>query len=297
MRVFEAIGIALTMAAGLAQPQTLAAPKFEVASLRRCDSPPLRGMNMLEGSTPQRLHMRCVTLANLIQEAYIMFANGRVNSPPPVPIEGGPAWVTSDRYEIDAKAEQLATLEMMRGPMLQALLEERFKLRVHRDTRGEISIYTLGLAKNGFKLHELEEGARVAFDVTKPAEAPAPARQPPPACDDVRLARNLEGSGANLTLIATGLTLDTFSRWITPFAGLDRPVVNTTAIPGRFSFHLDFTPEDGPLAFRPGGDLPADPAGPSIFTAIQEQLGLKLEPAKSPAEFLVIDHVERPSGN
>ena len=220
-----------------------------------------------------------------------------VNSPPPVPIEGVPAWVTSDRYEIDAKAERPATLDMMQGPMLQTLLEERFKLRVHRETRGEISIYTLGLAKNGFKLHELEEGACVAFDVTKPAEAPAPARQPPPSCDDVRLARNPEGSGANLTLIATGLTLDSFSRWIAPFAGLDRPVVNTTAIAGRFSFHLDFTPDSGPLALRPAGDAPADPTGPSIFTAMQQQLGLKLEPAKAPAEFLVIDHVERQSDN
>ena len=216
--------------------------------------------------------MRCVALANLIQQAYVMFANGRFNPSLPVPLEGAPGWLTSERYEIDAKVEEAATLDMMRGPLLQALLEERFKLKVHRETRGEMSIYVLSLGKSGFKLHELDEGACA----TNP-------------CDDVRLAKSPEGSAASLTLIASGLTLDTFSSWVPPFVGLDRPVINRTGIPGRFSFHLDFSPQ--------AGDVPNEFTGPSIFTAIQQQLGLKLEPGKAPAEFLIVDHVERPSDN
>jgi uncharacterized protein (TIGR03435 family) len=105
----------------------------------------------------------------------------------------------------------------------------------------------------------------------------------------------------NLSLIASGLSLDTLSNWLPPFTGLDRPLVNKTGIIGRFSFRLDFS-ADTTLrgVVPPGGPLPpdaSDPTGPSIFTALQEQLGLKLEPAKVPAEFLVIDHVERPSEN
>jgi uncharacterized protein (TIGR03435 family) len=105
----------------------------------------------------------------------------------------------------------------------------------------------------------------------------------------VRLVKNPEGSAASLRLIATALTLDTFSSWITPFAALDRAVVNRTGITGRFSFHLDFSP--------PAADGPAEFTGPSIFIALQDQLGLKLGSAKAPAEFLVIDHVEKPSDN
>jgi uncharacterized protein (TIGR03435 family) len=157
------------------------------------------------------------------------------------------------------------------------------------------------LAKNGFKLTELAEGDCVAFDIAKPAAPPAAGQKVVPPCDDARLEANNRGNGPNLTMIATGLTLDTFSSWLRPFAGVDRPVINKTGIAGRFSIHLDFAADSTTRGvIPPGGTLPpdaSDPIGPSILTALQEQLGLKLEPAKAPAEFLVIDHVERPSEN
>ena len=102
---------------------------------------------------------------------------------------------------------------------------------------------------------------------------------------------------------AQGSTLAEFSKLLDLV--LDRPVIDTTRITGRFDIHLEFAPDQATPRFLPGGDVanrpgftPSDPTGSaSIFTAIQQQLGLKLTPAKGPSEFLVIDHVERPSEN
>jgi len=99
-----------------------------------------------------------------------------------------------------------------------------------------------------------------------------------------------------------GVSLDQFANVL--ITVVDRPVVDKTGIAGKFNFHLEFVPDQATRAFLPGGELdhgqigPSDdPVGPTIFSAIQEQLGLKLVPAKGPREFLVIDHVERPSAN
>jgi uncharacterized protein (TIGR03435 family) len=245
--------------------------------------------------------MRCMSVANLIQQAYVQYASGHFMSAPPITLEGASGWITSERYEIDAKVDGAASLDMMRGPMMQTLLEDRLKLKIHHETRGEIPVYALSVAKSGFKLHALEEGGCVAFDITKPDSQPAPGQKAVPPCDDVRVESKTGANGPNLSLIASGLSLETLSNWLPPFTGLDRPLVNKTGINGRFSFRLDFSADATPRGVvPPGGPLPpdaSDPMGPSIFTAVQEQLGLKLEPAKVPAEFLVIDHVERPSEN
>ena len=96
------------------------------------------------------------------------------------------------------------------------------------------------------------------------------------------------------------MRVDEFSR-IFLNGALDRPVIDKTGITGRFDFHLEYAPDQATPRFLPGGDVPdaapSDPPGPSIFTAVQAQLGLKLEPAKGPGEFLVIDSVVRPSDN
>ena len=90
---------------------------------------------------------------------------------------------------------------------------------------------------------------------------------------------------------AIGMSIDEFLKY--KFPRLDRPVVNKTGITGRFDFHLEFALDE----ITGGGAAPAETAGPSIFTALERQLGLKLEPAKAPGDFIVIDHVERPSPN
>jgi uncharacterized protein (TIGR03435 family) len=230
---------------------------------------------------------------SLITTAYTLYANGRTNplNDPLIllaPIEGGPAWINSDRYSIDAKAEGSATQETMRGPMLRALLEDRFKLKIRRETR-EVPVYALTVAKNGAKLHPAEEGSCTPFDLTRPAPAPGGK----PWCKFSGGARK----GPNVTLETRGLSLDEFAKALIMGNSLDRPVINRTGITGTFDFHLEYALDETSPRFRPDSGDAGDPPGPSIFTALQQQLGLKLDPAKGPGEFLVVDRVEKPSEN
>ena len=145
-------------------------PKFEVISIRPCSGGP-GGRSGGVKSSPGRLEIHCITLGSvaddfpgLIQQAYGLFANGRRNPIWSLPrIEGGPAWINSDRYEIVAKAEVDAshadqpTQAMMNGPMMQAVLEDRFKLKIHRATR-EAPVYALTVSRSGPKLQPFVEG-------------------------------------------------------------------------------------------------------------------------------------------
>jgi uncharacterized protein (TIGR03435 family) len=233
--------------------------------------------------------------------AYIMFPDGRRSARTPAPpIEGGPGWVDSDRYQITAKAEGAPGQNMMRGPMLQALLEDRFKLKIRRDTR-EAPVYSLTVAKNGPKLQPFQEGSCVVLDFSKPPALPGPGEKFPVLCN----MRMLKTAKPILTWEVHGATLDEFSGELG--ADLDRIVINKTGITGKFDFQLEFAADEttaGINSMRSGGEplvtpgTASDPSGgPSIFTAIQEQLGLKLESAKGPRGFLVIDRVEKPTEN
>jgi uncharacterized protein (TIGR03435 family) len=179
---------------------------------------------------------------------------------------------------------------MMMGPMLQSLLEDRFQLKIRRETR-EVPVYALTEAKGGPKLLPFKEGSCIPVDFAKGFPPPGQ-----PNCKAV-VGRN----GPNVTVEAPGTSVDSLSKLLN--LALDRPVVDKTGITGFFDFHLVFAADEVTPRFLPGGDMagpPAepsgDPAGPTIFTAIQ-QFGLKLEPAKGSRDFLVIDRVERPSGN
>jgi bla regulator protein BlaR1 len=266
-----------------AQSAAVATPKFEVASIRSCEGggPPVPP----PPPSPGRLNV-CLPVMSLIMQAYGRFATGRLNpNLVAVSIEGGSAWIKSDSYRVTAKPDGNASEEMMRGPMMQALLEDRFKLKTHRETR-DIPVYALTAAKGSLKLQPFKEGSCTPVDLTKPPAPPAPGQT---FCDyGVR-----RGKGSGVTVEAQGRSLDEFSRLLG--VAVDRPVIDKTGIMGTFDIHLDFAPDQGTPQFPVSTDEPA--GGPSIFTAIQEQLGLKLEPAKGPGEFLVIDHVERPTEN
>ncbi len=229
-------------------------------------------------------------MINLITGAYVLFANGHVNPQSRVPIEGGPAWINSIRYRIDARADSAKGQGMMRGPMLQTLLEDRFKLKIHHETR-EVPVYALTVAKGGLKLHPFQEGSCVPRDFTRFFEQfpPQPLPELPPG--QKYCGGGTTVKGANVTLEATGMSIDNFVKYSLP--RLDRPVVNKTGITGLFDFHLEFAPDEASAAAA----TPAEVVGPSIFTAIERQLGLKPELAKAPGDSLVIDHVERPSAN
>jgi uncharacterized protein (TIGR03435 family) len=279
------------------QPTAPPTPKFEVASIKACpaDAPGGRGGRKAgDGPSPDRLNQNCQTVKNLIQSAYISYANAHFNFMDSMPIEGGPAWINSDRYQINAKAEGTPGNEIMRGPMMQALLEDRFKVKLHREIR-EVPVYALTVAKSGPKLQPFQAGSCFVLDFTKP---------PQPDTKPICVMRGLRFNGTNAAWEVHGSSLDEFSKALG--ADLDRPVINKTGIAGVFDFHLEFAPDETTSGLpqrrgNPGDAPPAaapDPAGgPSIFTAIQQQLGLKLESAKGPREFLVIDRVEKPSEN
>jgi uncharacterized protein (TIGR03435 family) len=180
---------------------------------------------------------------------------------------------------------------MMLGPMLRSLLEERFQLKLHRETK-EVPVYALTVAKGGAKLRPYKEGSCSSTDPTISADPlnlpPRPEPGQKPFCGSIGI--------GTFGVDGHAMDLDAFARILDRI--LDRPVVNKTGIAGKFDFHLEFTADGDTPRIGVRDPRPSDPTGlPSIFTALQEQLGLKIESAKGPGEFLVIDHVERPSEN
>jgi uncharacterized protein (TIGR03435 family) len=201
------------------------------------------------------------------------------------PLDGAPNWVESDRYSIAAKADGGATEDMMNGPMLQALIEDRFKLRIRRETR-EIPVYDLTVAKGGLKLSPFKQGSCVLIDWTKSPPIPE-LLSGQTACHAWQ-----DKKEGNVILDGTGMSIDDFSNQF--LDRLDRPVTNKSAVVGLFDFYVEFAPDE---VMSANSAAAPNPAGPSIFTALREQLGLKLERAKGPGDFLVIDHVEKPTEN
>jgi uncharacterized protein (TIGR03435 family) len=204
-----------------------------------------------------------------------------------VPIEGGPSWINTDRFLIDAKTNSPQTQEMMKGPMMRTVLEGRFKLTIHRDVR-EGPVYALSVAKGGLKLTALT-GSCIPLEEFD-FRSLRPGEKGPAICDSA--------------IVRSG-KLDFLSMSIADFCQnlalsvLDRPVMDRTGIPGRFNFHLEFAPDELTPPLTPGNSAtagtPPEP-GPSIFTAIKE-LGFKIESMKGPVPRLVIDHIEKPESN
>jgi uncharacterized protein (TIGR03435 family) len=181
-------------------------------------------------------------------------------------------WITTDEYDVDAVAEGVVSMEGNERQwqmMLQKLLAERFGLKFHTEQR-EMNVYVLTVAKGGSKLKLAD-----------------------PASEQNNGCRSLGVCFFDKEPLAA------FARFM-GFVVVDRPVVDKTGLEGEFDFSLKWTPDETQFAgmgvhVPPPVDNPNAP--PGLFTAIQEQLGLKLEAQKIPSEVLVIDHVERPSEN
>jgi len=205
-----------------------------------------------------------------------------------------PEWVATDRYAIEARAEGSPTKDQMRL-MVQSLLAERFKFAAHFESR-IFSAFALGFAKpgkTGPSLRPHSEGVPCE-DTPATNDRLAPNGSVfPPVCDVVMLAIDskyiAKGGSRNTTMALLAGALPGMGR-------LDRPVVDQTGLTGRFDFAIEFAQEPNRTA-EPNADPPAELQGPSFVEALREQLGLKLESAKLPLPFLVIDHVERPTGN
>jgi uncharacterized protein (TIGR03435 family) len=237
-------------------------PHFDVASIKPSQDPGTMYVRALPGghlivNAPARL---------MVMNAYgIQFAQ----------LAGAPDWLSSDIWTVDARAEGNPTRDVLML-MLQSLLEERFHLQAHRESR-ETAVYALTVARNGPKMSSgKQEGCAT----------PVPGQPEPvaPPCGRVRISMSaqgvlLEGGSARVSELARVLAIP-----------LDRPVVDRTGLGDAYDIHLQFKKDDTVAA-------PVDEAEAGIFTAIQEQLGLKLTTAKAPFDVVVIDKVERPSAN
>lgn len=190
----------------------------------------------------------------------------------PDQISGAPAWSDSERFDIEAKFEQdpaLSGAEESKQIKLriQALLASRFRFEMHRETKDWQS-YILVSGKSGKKAPKLT------------------------------LSKRAEGSSMhsnNGHLECTGVSMESFAKGLT--ARLGRPLVDETGLVGRFDFTLDFEPETVAAQAERDGHVGGVETRPSLFTAVQDQLGLKLESRKAPVQILVVDRVGRPSDN
>jgi uncharacterized protein (TIGR03435 family) len=232
-------------------------PSFEVASIKP-SKPYSRGLDW--DDSPGRVSISGYNLHQLIRAAYGLKSNSQ--------ILGGPKWIDSERFDIVAKADDAETAKMQkmsdadwvnaRSLMLQSLLADRFQLKLHRETR-VLPIYALVVAKSGIK-----------FKPAKPNEG-----------DD------LSGWGGHLE--ATAITMDAFADYLTGFREIaDRVVQNRTRLTATYDFNLDWSRDRGD-----GGSQ--DSEFPGLYTALEEQLGLKLEPLKASTEVVVVESASEPA--
>jgi uncharacterized protein (TIGR03435 family) len=246
-------------------PELLAAPApvFDVAAIHPHIPEPHEHNSIWSSPSDGRFRAENVSVIMLIHWAYEM---------PETRILGAPGWAGTTYFNIDATADPAVDQRLhnltsdagrkQKEKMVQALLADRFKLVTHTETR-DLPIYELVVARGGAKLGDPQSsGATVNHGRD-----------------------HIEVEGANsATLLAEELAKET-----------GRDVVDKTGITGRYDLKLQWTPDEGAEPAS-NGSASTD-SGPSLFTALEEQLGLKLEPAKGPVQVLVIDYVEMPSAN
>ena len=260
-------------------PASPTTPAFEVASIKANHSGDRR--MMINPDPSGRFTAKNVNVRQIIIMAYQIKDSQ---------LSGAPGWIDSERYDISAKADGPATPEQFQL-MMQALLADRFKLSLRHETK-EMPVYALVVAKDGPKLHENKE-AETEKDVKTGEPKPGDPNAPPPKPRGMmRGGRGMfSGQAMPVSVLA-----DSLSRQ------LGRVVLDKTGLRGLYDFELKWTPDESQTPMIRGADggdsaPPPDASGPTLFTALQEQLGLKLESQKGPVEVFVIDHVEKPTEN
>ena len=233
---------------------------FEVATIKP-SVPGAPGQSILVGRGGGNLF----TTTNTTLNDLIIFAYGLHQRQ----ITGAPSWLEAEKFDITAKPEQTGVPDATQlRTMVQKLLVERFDLTFHREKK-ELAAYTLTVGKNGPKLAKNESGG------------------------------NLPGFGGRGpgAIGVRNSTMTEFASFLQARV-LDRPVVDETGLSGKFDFTLEWRPDPPPAAGPNAPQLPPEIASrPDLFTAFQEQIGLKLEAAKTPVEVIVIDRVQKPSEN
>lgn len=258
--------------------------RFEVASIKPSDPSAVPQMSM----SPGRYSVAGVRVQGIISDALRVPSNR---------IIGLPDWSLKERYTIEAKAPEgtPSTDERAIFVMLTNLLKDRFRMATHTETR-EMPIYNLVFARNdnrfGAAFTESSAECRAAF-AARVEEGRrgtrAAGRIGPSGCESVRIN---PGGTASLS----GVRTDMIARILTPYVG--RPVIDKTGLTSYYNVTLKWTDVGNASVAPPGlppGTLPLDPDAPNLFTAVQEQLGLKLENGRAPLDVVVIDSVEHPT--
>jgi uncharacterized protein (TIGR03435 family) len=251
--------------------------EFDVASVKPSHDAQARA---LVQATPGRLTLSNLSLQRLLLIAYDIQDYQLV---------GEPSWAESSQYDVIATASTGTSVQKMEGPMLQALLQDRFQLKLHRETRA-LPLYELVVAKSGPKLRPSEKGSCTPY-VKGSQPAIAAAGQPQPLyCGFHRTGSSvspiLDGKGVSIADLGNNLARSYNT-------ALGRNIVDKTGLSGVFDIHLTWTNDRG----SSDAALPSTSDDVSIFTALEEQLGLKSQSAKGPVDVLVIDHIEQPSPN
>jgi uncharacterized protein (TIGR03435 family) len=250
---------------------------YDVVSVK----PNKSGLGMMRiMNQPERFSMTNMGLKMVIQNAYGLKM--------PDMISGLPGWADSAAFDIEAKmdAETIAALKAMpkeqadeqRRLMMQAMLADRFKLKVHHETK-ELPIYSLVIAKGGFKLKDADPNSTYPGGIKGP--------------DGVSRPGMMRMGGGKLT--AQGIAISGLSNFLSQ--QVHRLVVDNTGLTGKYDISLQWTPDEVANAHQEAGATGTTDSGPSIYTALQEQLGLRLDSTKGPVETVVVDHVEMPSEN
>jgi uncharacterized protein (TIGR03435 family) len=243
----------LTAAAVLAQqPDAHAVPEFEAASIKPSpEGPGHTGWH----SDPGLVTLQNQSLKGLVAIAWTLQDNQ---------VEGGPKWMDSDRYLIQARTPGPSEDPQMRL-MLQALLKDRFQLAFHMESK-VVPGFALVTAKNGLKI-----------EATKDAAAGS------------------RSSANNGRMDASGMSMERLATWLA--RTLRSPVTDATGVAGVYDLKLEWDPASVRPAAAQDAQSADQPTAPSIFTALQDQLGLKLEPRKVSMQILVVDRAEKPSEN
>jgi uncharacterized protein (TIGR03435 family) len=309
IRTLLGTGLALAAACALAQSPPPTAPlSFEVASLKPAAPPSGRGMRIvMGGNDPGRLNYSNVSMRDLIRQAY-QLKDYQIT---------GPEWLDTERYELVAKLPDGAPKEQA-PMMLQTLLAERFKMAVHREKK-DLPAYALTVARRGSKMKEFVEapedtaggpgsasgrggGFGGGFEGPGPIKMGADGMPKMPAGHPGMIF--MSGMGR---VQMQGVPMSNFADFLS--RQLTKPVVDETGLTAKYDIALNWTPEpgEGPVGMKmmrqpdggPGGGEgrgPNDataPAAPPLAAALQQQLGLRLEPKKLPVEMLVVDHAEK----
>ncbi len=272
---------------------------FDVASVKlnpNCQA----GSDGRATISPRNLVLPCVSLRALIRLAYGDVLVGSGLGARQIEVQGGPGWLDTERYDVLAKSE-VSAAGRSAAPMLQKLLEERFKVKVHKEIKNS-AVYILTAANGGPKLQSAKAGSCIEMDLNniRPPAPPKTGQTIPNYCGMGRARSN----GSLMVADWYGVsTAELAGRML--ISAVDLPVVDQTGLTQRFDVHIEYVPDrhtTGPVTLNGVvRDLPTvspDPtAGPSIFSALEKQLGLKLKQGKAPLDVIIVDHAEKPTAN